>query len=281
MIGRPVVELANLFGAAVLARFVSPAEFGRYAIALIVLFLASVPTQAVQYAIVQRKHIDRDHLTTGVTLTILVGLAVCAFCLAASYTVVPHLFGERTAVLVRLMIPACFINSVNTVQIASITRRLEFRRLSILDMTITLVGLVVMISLAVIGLNGEAMVLGILAGGSAGFILVSCWMLPPIPDFRLGSARDLLRSGIPAASGAASIAGLQNCDYLIVGARLGALQAGYYFRAYTLSVMYQQKVTQVMTSVGFPVLSRAASEDEVHRLRQRMVHTITLILFPS
>jgi lipopolysaccharide exporter len=280
MIGRPVVELANLFGAAVLARFVSPAEFGRYAIALIVLFLASVPTQAVQYAIVQRKHIDRDHLRTGVTLTILLGLAVCAFCLAASCTVVPLLFGERTAVLVRLMIPACFINSVNTVQIASITRRLEFRRLSILDMTITLVGLVAMISLAAIGLNGEAMVLGMLAGGSAGFILVSYWMLPPIPNFRRRAARDLLRSGIPAASGAASIAGLQSCDYLIVGARLGALQAGYYFRAYTLSVMYQQKVTQVMTSVGFPVLSRAASEDEVDHLRQRMVHTITLILFP-
>ena len=88
----------------------------------------------------QRDQIDRDHLKTGVTLTILMGLAVCAFCLAASYTVVPMLFGARTAVLVRLMIPACFINSVNTVQVATITRRLEFRRLSLIDMTISLVG---------------------------------------------------------------------------------------------------------------------------------------------
>ena len=47
------------------------------------------------------------------------------------------------------MIPACFINSVNTVQIAIITRRLEFRRLSLLDITITLVGTVVSIALAV------------------------------------------------------------------------------------------------------------------------------------
>ena len=35
-----------------------------------------------------------------------------------------------------------------------------------------------------------------------------------------------------------------------------------------------------MTSLGFPVFSRVTSEDEVHRLRQRMIHTITLILFP-
>lgn len=280
MIGRPVVELANLFGAAVLARLVGPAEFGRYAIALIVLGLANVPTQAVQYSIVQRNEVDRDHLKTGVTLTILMGLAVCAFCLAASYTVVPMLFGAETAVLVRLMIPACFINSVNTVQVATLTRRLEFRRLSIQDMTISLVGVSVSIALAVIGLNGKAMVFGVLAGSIAGYTLVCSWVLPTIPSFRLQAARDLLRSGIAAASGQASLVGFQNCDYVIVGARVSALQAGYYFRAYSLAVVYQNKVTQVMTSVGFPVLSRAASEDEVHRLRQRMVHSITVILFP-
>ena len=280
MIGRPAIEAANLLGVAVLARLIAPAEFGRYAIALIVLTLASVPTQAVQYSLVQRDQVDHDHLKTGVTLTILMGLAVCALCFAASYTVVPTLFGAGTAVLVRLMIPACFINSVNTVQIAIITRRLEFRRLSLLDMTITLFGTVASISLAAIGLDGTALVLGVLAASAAGFILLCCWVLPPTPNFRLRAARDLLGSGVHAASAAASLVGFQNCDYVIVGARLGALQAGYYFRAYTLSVVYQKKATQVLTSVGFPVLSRATSEDEVDRLRQRMVHTITLILFP-
>jgi O-antigen/teichoic acid export membrane protein len=74
--------------------------------------------------------------------------------------------------------------------------------------------------------------------------------------------------------------GFQNCDYVIVGARLGALQAGYYFRAYTLGVAYQTKVSQVITKLGFPLLSRVRNEDEVHRLRQRMLHSMTLTLFP-
>jgi lipopolysaccharide exporter len=280
MVGRPVIEGVNLLSFAVLARLVVPAEFGRYAIALIVLLLAAVPSQAIHYSIVQRNQIDRDHLKTGVTLTILIGLAICAFCFAASYTIVPILFGARTGVLVRLMIPACFINSVNTVQYAIITRRLEFRRLSVLDMTITLVGAAVSIPLAVLGLNGVAMVLGVVAGSLAGFILICVWVLPPIPNFHRGAAREILRKGIPAASNAASLVGFQNCDYVIVGARLGAAQAGYYFRAYTLSVVYQTKVSQVVNSVGFPVMSRVTAEDEVDRLRQRMIHTITLILFP-
>jgi lipopolysaccharide exporter len=280
MIGRPIIEAANLLGVAVLARLVAPAEFGRYTIALIVLLLAGVPAQAVQYPIVQRDQINRDHLKTGVTLTIVMGLAMCALCLAASYTVVSILFGAQTSVLVRLMIPALFINSVNTVQLAIITRRLEFRRLSLLDMTITLVGAAVAIPLAAMGLQGEAMVFGVLAGSTAGFILICFWVLPPVPNFRLGAARELLRSGTSAASNMASLVGFQNCDYVIVGARLGALQAGYYFRAYTLGVTYQTKVSQVLTTLGFPVLSRVETEDEVHRLRRRMVHTMTLIIFP-
>ena len=186
------------------------------------------------------------------TLTILMGLARLRVLLCSVLHGRSHPVRRADCVLVRLMIPACFINSVNTVQFAIITRRLEFRRLSLLDMTITLVGAAVSIPLAVIGLNGEAMVLGVLAGSLAGFILICCWVLPPIPNFRLRAARDLLRSGIPAASAAASLVGFQNCDYVIVGARLGALQAGYYFRAYTLGVVYQKKVTQVLTSRRLP-----------------------------
>jgi lipopolysaccharide exporter len=280
MIGRPVIEGANLLAMAVLARLVAPAEFGRYTIALIVLVLATIPTMAVHYPIVQRKQIDRDLLRTGQTITMLMGLGVCAFCVGASFTVVPLVFGARTAMLVRLMVPACFLNSVNTVQYALITRRLEFRRLSLLDMTTTLVGAAVSIPLAAMGLNAVGMVIGVIAGSTAGLILIWCWVRPPLPNFRLRAARDILRSGLPAASNSASLVGFQNCDYVIVGARLGALQAGYYFRAYTLGVSYQTKVSLLITSLGFPVLSRVPNEDEVHRLRQRMTQILTLIVFP-
>lgn len=140
MVARPFIEAANLLGVVVLARLVSPADFGRYAIALIAFPLATVPTQAIHYSIVQRKQVDPHHLQTGLTITIVMGLAICAFCFASSYTFVPTVFGGATAPLVRLMAPACFINSVNTVQYAMLARRLEFRRLSLLDMVIGLGG---------------------------------------------------------------------------------------------------------------------------------------------
>ena len=47
--------------------------------------------------------------------------------------------------------------------------------------------------------------LGVDAASLVGFILICCWVLPPIPNFRLRAARDFARSGIPAASNAASL----------------------------------------------------------------------------
>ena len=63
-------------------------------------------------------------------------------------------------------------------------------------------------------------------------------------------------------------------------ARLGAVQAGLYFRAYTLSVEYQKKISGVMASVGFPVLARTRSSEDMGTLRGQMVSLLTVLLFP-
>src|SRR5439155_6113348 len=74
--------------------------------------------------------------------------------------------------------------------------------------------------------------------------------------------------------------GFRNCDYAIVGARLGAVQAGLYFRAYSIAIEYQKKISLVMSAVGFPVLSRAGSAEEMAALRGQMVRLLTIVLFP-
>ena len=76
-------------------------------------------------------------------------------------------------------------------------------------------------------------------------------------------ARELLSFGLPVSLASISWIGFSNVDYAIIGARLGALQTGFYFRAYTLAVEYQSKVAVVMTQVGFPVLARTRDAAEL------------------
>ena len=83
---------------------------------------------------------------------------------------------------------------------------------------------------------------------------------PPLPRLRRRPMRDLLAYGTNASLAAVSWVGFRNCDYAIIAARVGSLQSGLYFRAYTLAVEYQRKVSDVMTTVALPGALLAAPD---------------------
>ena len=91
---------------------------------------------------------------------------------------------------------------------------------------------------------------------------------------------DLLPYGGPATLASLAWTGFRNGDYAIIGATLGAAQAGFYWRAYQLAVEYQKKISAVMSQMAFPVLARTAGKEEMLALRRRMVQMLTVILFP-
>ena len=140
---------------------------------------------------------------------------------------------------------------------------MAFRRLSEIEVLSTLARVAVCIGLALIGLSGEALVLGVLAGALAATVIAWISAPPPLPRLQRAAARELLGYGVPVSLASISWIGFSNVDYAIIGARLGALQTGFYFRAYTLAVEYQSKVAVVMTQVGFPVLARTRSAAEL------------------
>jgi O-antigen/teichoic acid export membrane protein len=102
----------------------------------------------------------------------------------------------------------------------------------------------------------------------------------PLPRWRTKALRDLLPYSGPASLACVCWAGFRNGDYAIVGARLGAAQAGIYWRGFQLAVEYQRKISVVMTSIAFPVLARTAGADEMFALRRRMVRLLTITVFP-
>jgi PST family polysaccharide transporter len=281
VVSRPIVEVLSLVSMVVLARLVAPADFGRYAVALIVLDLGSVTGQGVGVALVQRKTVTREHLQAGLALALLSGLALVVLIVIAARLVVEPIYGGETADLVLLIAPVALLSAAASVPLAILQRRLEFRRLSTLTVIMPLVTAVTSIALALAGMNGVALVLGAVAGGVAGTTVLWVWACPPPPHLRRTAVQELLSYGGPASLAAVSWVGFRNCDYAIIGARLGPLQAGFYYRAYTVAVEYQKKASKVMDLLGFPLLSRARTVDEQRMLRGRMVRMETLVLFPA
>jgi lipopolysaccharide exporter len=276
---RTAVEVVLMASMILLARLISPAEFGYFAVAIIVQELALVITsEGVGTALVQRPTVDREHLQAGLWLALVVGLVLGLLTLVAASVIVVPVFGARTAELVRLATPLFIISAAGTVPMALLRRRLAFRQLSIIDVATSVMRVVGSVALAIAGLQGEALVLGGIAAGITTMVLAWVYAPAPAPRPRLSAARELMSYGLPASIASVSWVGFRNCDYAIVSARLGAVQAGYYFRAYMLAVEYQKKISIVMGQVGLPVLARSGEELSV--LRGQMVRLLAILTFP-
>ena len=281
-LARVVTEIVLLVSMVVLARLIPPSAFGMFAIAVIVQELAiNVPGEGVGTALVQRKHIEREHLQGGLAISLVTAAVLAVITLLLAKVLVRPVFGDETAVLVAMAAPWFFLGALLAVPLAVMRRKLDFRSLSIMSVAQQAVRCLVTIGLAAaVGMDAAALVLGSLAGLCTS-VALALWISPvPLPRWRWRAIRDLLSYGAPATLAAFSWAGFRNGDYAIVGARLGAAQAGFYWRGFQLAVEYQRKVSTVMAQVAFPVLARTAGVDEMFALRRRMVRLLTIVVFP-
>ncbi|MGZ8634949.1 MAG: oligosaccharide flippase family protein, partial [Solirubrobacteraceae bacterium] len=161
VIARPIIEVVLLGSMVVLARLIPPAEFGRFAVAAIVGELALlIPSEGIGAALVQRETVTRKHLQAGFSMALIWSAVLTVLTLVAASTIVTPLFDARTSEIVRLAAPGILIAGFATVPMALLRRRLDFRRLSIIDFASTTVRAGASVALAVAGLGAEALVLG-------------------------------------------------------------------------------------------------------------------------
>ncbi len=275
-------EFVLFLSMVVLARLISPADFGAYSVALIVGGLAwGIPTEGVGSAIVQRDRVSREHLQAGGAVTLVAAVACGLLVFLLSYVAVGPLCGQEAAALVRLSSPLFLLTACGTVSTALLRRRLDFRLLAIMEISGNTTRAGVSLALAAFaGLGGSALVLGGLASTLVMTGIAVAAAPAPAPRFRRRAASDLAVYGLPASLATMAWTGFANGDYAVIAARLGTAAAGQYWRAYTLAVGYQAKISVLMSTVAFPVLARSSNDEDMLALRSRTVRLLTVVLFP-
>ena len=280
---RIVAEVVALGGSIVLARFVSPSEFGRAVVALgLVAAADAFVTQTLGAPVVRASSPTDRVLRTAVFLAACFGLLLAAGLLLLAWLVITPLLGQRTGYFVALGAPAVVATSWATVARALIQRRLSFRTLGLIEVGALVAGTGTAVVLATIAsLEGEALMLGFVASnaGAAALALLIAPRFRPRWGGR-ASANEILSFGLPAGGEAVLASAFKSIDYLVLSTRLSPANVGYYWRAFSIAVEYQQKVGLVMQRVAFPILSRAPNLHELRRLRLRMMATNAAVLFP-
>ena len=278
---RVVAESAGLISSIVLARLVSPAEFGLTAVAIFVATLAlAIPQQGVASFLVAQRRPTRRHLQAACFTSLAAGAAGTAITLLFALTLAPSIFGDRIAFFTVLASPAWLLASLTAVPIAQLQRQLSFARLGVIQASASVIGPAVAIVLALGALNGEAIVIGTVAAVGVTAVLGYGLSRPPRPAWHRAEAREIINFGAPTSASSILATAIRSVDNLLLAAFLPAFQVGLYMRAFTLGTDYQTKISQILVSIAFPVLSRTKDREELRRVRARMIRVHTTVLFP-
>jgi O-antigen/teichoic acid export membrane protein len=238
MLTRILGEAVGLVAMVVLARLIAPAEFGRAAVALIFLPLATILMfEGFASALVQRESIGREHLRSAMAMSLIGGTALSVLAAGLAPLVWQPLFGARTAQLMGLAAPVFLLAGIGGVSRALLWRGLDFRRMSLIDVSALIVGNVSALVLALGGMQAPAIVLGALAQVPTGSALLLACAPPPLPRLHAGARREIGAFGVPAALAGLVDVLFRNVDYAILAARLSAAQTGVYWRAFNLGVV--------------------------------------------
>jgi O-antigen/teichoic acid export membrane protein len=276
-----IAQIATVAAAVVLARLISPSDFGRLAVAVIVSeFSLMISNETIGTPLVQRPDITREHLEGATLLGLIIGVGLALFTFFVIPLVTTPLFGEKTSDLFRLFAPQFVITGLMIVPQARLQRDLRFRRIGLSEAAGVVVFSVLSVALAFAGLGAAAYVLGMLIGVLVMALGYITGGRPVMPRRHPKEMRELLGFGTPAT--AAGFAGVtyRNVDYMILGARLPSVLVGFYYRAFTVGVEYERRLSGIVARIAFPIYSR--TEDPARRLalRLRIVRVNVVLVYP-
>jgi lipopolysaccharide exporter len=280
-VSRIVAEMLGLATTVALARLVSPAEYGKAVIVLILPMLASILTfEGFGAFLVQTRTCTRQHVGSAVLLSVACGLLLTVLILVLSPLVAEPVFGPGTSRLAQMCAPIFLIASFGSVPRALLQRRLDWKWLNLTEVVQLVVTSVASVALAIAGLGGEALILGAVGGGLAVTIMLVAVAPGGPPLWHRASAKAIVKFGAPAAVSGFTATLQRNITFLVLGGTVRPDQVGLFWRAYQLGVEYQTKISYITYRVAKPVLTRAARIDDLRESRTRLLRVNTTLIFP-
>ena len=267
----------------ILARILGPREFGLYGMAQIVSSFVWMFWQlGLNAAIIQRKEIDRAHLDTAFTISIVMGI-ICAIITWASAPFIAGFFREPKVIpLTRVIAFTFVIYAFDRVPSALLSRELKFKEAAIPGLLNALVYPAVAIPMALMGFGAMSFVWGVVAGAVAMLLVRYYWLFKyfdwrPRIYFEQKAAKDLLGFGVFLTLKSLLDFVLANVQKILVG-NLGAEELGYFNRAANLSWLPLSKVQSVVNAALLPTFARIQDNTEKTRDWYRKFLFLTYLL---
>jgi PST family polysaccharide transporter len=279
--GRIIGLLASFAALSILARLLTPEDYGTYSIIMLVSGLAALIPQALGNAITQETAIDPDQ-TAGAFTVVAISSLVLAVVFFMGFGVVVRLYPSFNlapyAVALCALIP---LTSVTTYFDAVQARQFKFKTVALIELfSSNLLQAAVSIALAFAGWGAWSLLLGFLAAAFVKLLAQLATGMLAFAKLRSIHSRIQHASGWFFAIGIVNYVG-RNGDNAIVGYLLGPAALGLYSRAFNLMMRPVTTLGGTVMSVFYPMLS-SIGHDTV-RVRSgylKALNLTALLCFP-
>lgn len=272
---RIVNNLIGFLSTIILARLLTPADFGLVAIATgLLAILSSFTALSLSMALIQLDDPTDEHLHTAWTLNV-ARSAVIALLFSASAYPVALFYGEMRLVPVILVLAgAVFLSGFANPRIALLSKKLIFWQEFVLTAASKSIGFIPGLIIAWLYQSYWALVISTVAGQLA-WIIVSYICAPYRPKFSLRHVRQIWSFSIWLTFCEILNTVNMRFDQLLVAGLLSRTALGYYTVGGNLASIPTRESTTPLTKALFPALVEVSSSRE--RLREAVRSTQSLI----
>jgi O-antigen/teichoic acid export membrane protein len=282
MIGRAAIQFMLML---VLARLLSPHEFGVFAMVASVTALALVLADGgLSNALIHFQNVDESERSTLYWLNVAFG-ATLSVATAAAAPFIALFFSEPRLIELLPLAGLSFVLVAIGQQLRVMAQKsLRFRRLALIEIGAAGLGALVALILAWSGLGAEAIVIGTLASGA--FSSLGAWLLlsegwRPALSLDIGGARRFLSFGADAIGTNLLNALNMNSDVIVGGRLFAPAQLGAYALPRDLCLRLMLVTNPIITRVGLPMLARVQADTaRVRHMYRRTVRMTASVNFP-
>lgn len=261
-VGKIVGRGLQLITVVVLARLLTPEDFGLFGIVMLaVAALETFSETGFGTALIQRKDNTEAYLDTAWTVQVIRGFALAGIMYAVAPAVAWFFNEPRAVPLLRMMCFVEVLRGFRNIGIIYFRKELQFHKQVAYNLLGSLASVAVGIPLAFCLRSVWALVWAALAGASAG-CLFSYVLHPyrPRPRFQTAQALELFRFGRWLLGMSVVVFISTNLDRVVLGKVLGTVALGLYHVAYMISIMPATQVTHLTNAVMMPTYAKLQTD---------------------
>ena len=274
------LQITRFIVTVILARLLTPADFGLIGMIMVIFAIAQVFVEAgLGSAYIQKKEVTAiDANTVFFTNLLISGLMYLVVWFGAP--AIAAFYAEPQLLdLTRVMGVIFVINAFGVIQHTKLRRDVKFKAKAIVSLIANLTSGSLAIYAALSGLGVWSIAIQYI---TLNFINVcGLWVIVrwvPRLMFSLKSLQEMLSFGIWMLATSILVTITDNIYILIIGKLFPAAQVGYYTKAKQFQQMGSEQLSQAIGGVAFPVLSKVQDNGDKIRLGLNRFLTISLVL---